>query len=242
MFVSRLCTKAAAFSAAVIVSGFGIAHAAVPGGANVNIEGTVATEVVEAPNQQSSGLFFIEVTGTFFAQSLIEDPDALSQFALSASFEAGGRTFFDETLNTPTTSVNELLGFVGTDFDEVVAFGAPFVEALLDDPPPVGSFFLDDPIFGNFEGLEIGFAFENVGATENSIFGDFGVAAELTGDQLGEVQFVLQEIFGPINFEPEFDFAFNAAITPVPVPAALPMLLGGFAVFGFFGWRRKAVA
>ena len=238
MLVSRLCSRAAAFSAAIVVSCFGFAEAAVPGGANVSLEGAVTT--TETP--ENSGMFFIEATGTFFAQSLIEDPDALRQYELSASFNGGGRDFFDIVIPTGFASVNDILSIVGTDFDGVVAFGAPFVAALLDDPPPSGSFSLEGSEFGNFEGLEIAFAFENVGSTENSVFGDFAVSSTLTGPQLFEVQATLEGIFGPIDFEPAFNFTFDAAIAPVPVPAAFPMLLGGFALLGWFGWRRRAAA
>jgi hypothetical protein len=28
-------------------------------------------------------------------------------------------------------------------------------------------------------------------------------------------------------------------VAPVPVPAALPLLLGGIAALGFGGWRRR---
>lgn len=79
MLVSRLLTQAAAFSAAILFIGFSFAQAAVPGGANVVVEGWVVTTVEEAPDPQAgtSGLFFIAVTGTFFVESLIENPDAL---------------------------------------------------------------------------------------------------------------------------------------------------------------------
>lgn len=113
---------------------------------------------------------------------------------------------------------------------------------MLNDPAPEGIIPLDDPVFGNFEGLEIRFQFSNVDSDAKSIFGDFIVGAALIGNKLTEVELTLQEIFGPITFEPDFEFAFNAGIAPVPLPAALPMLLGGFAVFGLLGWRCKAVA
>lgn len=37
----------------------------------------------------------------------------------------------------------------------------------------------------------------------------------------------------------EVTYDYEAAIAPVPLPAALPMVLGGFAVLGLVGWRRK---
>ena len=113
---------------------------------------------------------------------------------------------------------------------------------MLNDSAPEGIIPLDDPVFGNFEGLEIRFQFSNVDSDATSIFGDFIVGAALIGNQLTEVELTLQEIFGPITLEPDCEFAFNAGIAPVPLPAALPMLLGGFAVFGLLGWRCKAVA
>ena len=53
MPVSRLLTQAAAFSAAILFIGFSFALAAVPGGANVVVEGWVVTTVEEAPDRAS---------------------------------------------------------------------------------------------------------------------------------------------------------------------------------------------
>ncbi len=239
MFASRLLSHAAAFSAAIIVSFVGYAQAAAPGGANVNVQGTVTTET--RPTTAPDGLFFIEASGTFFAQSLIDDPDALAKFALASNLTAGGREFFNVSAITPVTSVNGLLGVIGTDFDEAVAIGAPFVGLLLSGDQ-VGSVTLDDPIFGLFQGVELGFEITDVNPTANSIMGDFSVGAELTGTQLIGLQDGLEFIFGPINFEPTFAFEFNAEIAPVPLPAAFPLLLSGVVMLGFFGWRRKAAA
>ncbi len=241
MFVLRPFFQAAAFCAAIFVSTGCAAEAAVPGGANVNLTGTVSTQVVTPPSTSTDGLFFIEASGTFFAQSLIEDPDALSVFILSTDFTAGGREFFDLQIETPPTSVNGLLDIIGTDFDEVIALGAPIVTTLLSGDQ-IGSVTLDDPIFGLFENLNIGFEITDVTASSNSIMGDFSVGAELTGTQLGAVQTTLEGIFGPINFEPAFAFEFNAEIAPIPLPAAFPLLLSGVVMLGFFGWRRKAAA
>ncbi len=239
MFASRLLSHAAAFSAAIIVSFVGYAQAAAPGGANVNVQGTVTTET--RPTTAPDGLFFIEASGTFFAQSLIDDPDALAKFALASNLTAGGREFFNVSAITPVTSVNGLLDVIGTDFDEVIALGAPIVTTLLSGDQ-IGSVTLDDPIFGLFENLNIGFEITDVTASSNSIMGDFSVGAELTGTQLGAVQTTLEGIFGPINFEPAFAFEFNAEIAPIPLPAAFPLLLSGVVMLGFFGWRRKAAA
>ncbi len=37
----------------------------------------------------------------------------------------------------------------------------------------------------------------------------------------------------------EVTYDYEAAVAPVPLPAALPMVLGGFAVLGLVGWRKK---
>lgn len=239
MFASRLLSQAAAFSAAIIVSCISYAQAAIPGGANVNVTGVVTTEV--RPATAPDGLFFIEASGTFFAQSLIDDPDALRRFALTSNFTAGGVDFFDVSAITPVTSVNGLLNVVGAEFDEVVAFGAPFVSILLSGDQ-IGSVGLDDPVFGLFQGLDLGFEITDVSASSNSITGDFSVGAELTGTQLGAAQNTLEIFFGPIDFEPTFGFEFNAEIAPIPLPAAFPLLLSGIALFGFLGRRRRTVA
>lgn len=241
MFETRIWSRAAAFSAAIVVSSVGFAQAAVLGGANVNVTGTVTTEVRQAPSQSTDGLFFIEASGTFFAQSLIEDPDALNVFVLSSDLTAGGREFFNIAIETPVTSVNGILDVIGTDFDEVVALGAPIVGALLSGDQ-IGTVTLDDPIFGLFDGLDIDFEITDVNPTANSIMGNFSVGAELTGTQLTVVEQTLIGIFGPINFEPSFAFEFNAEIAPIPLPAAFPLLLSGIAILGFAGWRRKAAA
>ena len=39
-----------------------------------------------------------------------------------------------------------------------------------------------------------------------------------------------------------FEFNVVGDPSPVPVPAALPLLAGGLGLLAFFGWRRKRTA
>ena len=48
---------------------------------------------------------------------------------------------------------------------------------------------------------------------------------------------------GPLAAVPDgVGFAASATLTPVPLPAALPLLGGGLALFGLMGWRKRRKA
>lgn len=55
---------------------------------------------------------------------------------------------------------------------------------------------------------------------------------------------------GLSNFSLHFGFQYTTstfeseagAVTPVPLPAALPLFLGGIGLMGLFGWRRRRVS
>ncbi len=239
MLKSKWLARIAGFSAIAVATTFSPANAASIGGASLDIEGSVS--VIEIPgSQEPGGAFVIDVDGSFFAESLITDFDAVRNYEASLVIQAGGEsgvgTIFDESIPIGLTSVNGLLADFGADISDINNL-IGFVASEPSDAIAFADLFGQPGLFGG-----LSFDISNVETTSNSIGGDFGLIVSLDGLALDELTLVLGEALGIGLFEPEFDFAITAAITPVPVPAALPMLLGGFAVLGFFGWRRKAVA
>ncbi len=80
-------------------------------------------------------------------------------------------------------------------------------------------------------------------------FGDFdeGSVSLQSGHYFGhegivfdELRFLLRGTLNPLGFVFQLDnLQYNVAVTPVPLPAALPLFLSALAGLGLMGWRRR---
>lgn len=160
--------------------------------------------------------------------------------AFSASISGAAGTLFPETFSRSVTDGSQALGFA--------EFGPSTVTFLFDDA--ITAFGID---FNDLNNVDASAA--------DDIGNDFGVV--LTGDD-GSAQggpgFQNQQFFGVVNTDPFTSITFSigatinfglltfdrleyqtAAVSPVPVPASLPLLAGGLTALGLArAYRRKA--
>lgn len=193
--------------------GFGsVAQSAVVGGASVDITNGVFLSAT-AP-----GGYDIDITGDFFAQSLITDFDAARTYRVSADFTLNNVQILDEAAVLPPMSINDIL-----DFATDSGLAALFAPVLTQNPGTL-----------NILGVDVDYSYSNIVTTANSISGMFAIGL-LLPQQAGN-------FLGLASPNDGATFSASLAIAPVPLPAALPLALGGFALFGFMGWRRRAAA
>lgn len=193
--------------------GFGsLAQAATVGGASLDITNGVFTSTT-----LSDG-YDVGIEGDFFAESLITDFDAERTYKLAADLTINNAKVFDESTLLPPLSINDILDFAVD--SGLAGFFAP---VLTQNPGTL-----------TILGVDVDYSYNNIVTTANSIGGMFTIGLILP-----------TEAGGFLNLESPNDgatFAASLSITPVPLPAALPLALGGFALLGFVGWRRRAAA
>lgn len=203
--------KSALFGLACLGLG-STAQAAVVGGASVDITNGVFLSAT-AP-----GGYDIDITGDFFAESLIADFDAVRTYRVSADFTLNNDLILDEAALLPPMSINDIL-----DFATGSGLAALFAPVLTQNPGAI-----------EILGVDVDYSYSDIVTTANSVSGMFAIGLLLpqgAGNLLG--------LASPTDGA---TFSASLAIAPVPVPAALPLALGGFALLGFMGWRRRAAA
>ncbi len=197
------------------------ADAAVVGGASFDASGTYDIDAV-------TGGYFAEVEGAFFAESLIADLDAPQSFLATATLMADGSTLFSDSLLLPPLAPNDVVALA------IGAFGA--FGSL--DPAPLPGFDVSgtldfSPVISAL--APIFFAIDITGLTSNSASGAFLISTFLSDSLLADLR-----IGDPSGTG---SFSLSISLTPVsavPLPAALPLALGGIGVFAGLGFRRRA--
>lgn len=225
--------------------GFGsVSQAAVVGGASVDIANGVFLSTAVADG------FEVSITGDFVAQSLIADFDAVTSYEASADVILNGASVLNGSAILPPTSINRILGVaddlglaalfapvltqnpgaitlppvsIGDILDVADGFG---LRGLLESALPPGSGALT--IFG----FDADYSYDITGLTPNSVSGMFTI-----GLILPAAGGAILDLASPTDGA---TFSASLAIAPVPLPAALPLALGGFALLGLAGWRRRA--
>lgn len=201
--------------------GFGLAaqaaDAATLGGASLDISDGVLTSASERRNGVDG--YVIEVSGAYFAESLIEDFAAIGDYeATILVWDAAGAPAVDLTLDLPAASIDDLRTL------------------------------LDRTLLSL--GLSLDYAATGAVSTATSEAGDFTLSRFIDLTTLSEIGEFLGLALGAPPARAEFSARFEiapiaaAAVVPtaIPVPAALPLALSGFALLGAVGLRRRRVA
>lgn len=100
----------------------------------------------------------------------------------------------------------------------------------------------------NMAGIPIGWDYQNVttsggGGTPTTITGDFTFTLTGSGNSSDFLNFFngFSGADSSLPGNPSGDtFRLRGTVSPVPVPAALPLLMAGLGVLGLLGWRRRS--
>ena len=234
-------------SASASVDGFLSTGLTATGGYEVRLQGGF-----EAVNNLSS------LTDTAPAW-LLEGQISGQYFNDDPQFSGGSFSESASTVLPGPSSANDLLGQLLA-LPVSMAFSVTqAIDVLIAGSSSCGiGCFTGSHIFGGGQGILPGgdivaWTIDNIAPGANSIEGSFDVTAT-GGSAATSLPMFLTYLggfgidlgldpAGPLAAVPDqVGFAASATLTPVPLPAALPLLGGGLALFGLMGWRKRRKA
>ena len=136
----------------------------------------------------------------------------------SNSYSLTGSFSFDDALAGSLVEKNELISFSIEGFQGTASLGT----------------FNGTPFYFNFDAVN-----EVFPAGARQIWNLFGLGIGFASEQdqlllFDGLNVSDSRIFGPLS-----TLLATPAVSPVPVPAALPLLASALGAFGFIGWRKK---
>lgn len=220
------------FASAGLLTIANAAGAASAGGASISItDGKLESKYwyygatgAEGETPGSGGLsgYDFDISGNFLAKSLISDFDAIRSYRASASLTYEGSSLFSGSVMLPPASINDFLGVL--DDTGLFSFFAPVLTNA------TGGL--------NILGLPVTYSYSDIVTGPNSISGIFALHLTLTSDQLANLTYLFCACDGDTPLA-SASFSMELDISAVPIPAALPLALSGFALLGGFGFRRR---
>ena len=179
-----------------------------------------ATVVLTFDGNQLSGAQNLSVSGTLYDVSfrdgtcaqLFDDCDETSDlaFTTSGTASAAANALFDFVF------VDGSLGNFDSNPGRTLGCGNPVCKTLIPFSVTIRSGFVNAVVAENWD--ERANPIDTVTVFQEDIDGD-------TGQQLATLNYAL--------------FTLSSERTPMPAPAALPLLATGLGIMGFFGWRRR---
>ena len=176
------------------------------------------------PSQPASLSFWSKQKNPMSVSNTLPDFNANADYSLTAYLNLNGCTLFHGSIDLGTTNLASLMQdpFIG----KAVGY--------LQNAPAVG-----EGAFGTSWGT---FSYDYTASS--GLYGagsDINFNASLTDNSSRTIASIL----GDSDYYGKFEFGLTLEATDVqavPVPAALPLMLGAVGIFGFMGRRRKLLA